>query len=262
MNPIQAIILGIVEGLTEFLPISSTFHLLFANQIMGMPLTDFAKFFDVFIQSAAILSVVVLFGKEWLTDWDFLKKVAVSFIPTAIVGLVLHKVIKDVFFDSNLLMISAFLIVGILFVVVEALVKKGTLKTEKKHTSLTYTEAVLIGVFQALAVVPGVSRAGAVIVGMMVLGYRRDEAAKYSFSLAVPTILAASALDLIKMRSTISGLETANLLPLLIGSVAAFISAFFIVKWFIQFLKHRSLNVFGGYRLIVGALLLLFGFGR
>jgi undecaprenyl-diphosphatase len=160
-------------------------------------------------------------------------------------------------------MLGSFFIVGLIFFVIEFLIKKDKMTLNKSTTDMTWTQAILIGVFQAFAVVPGVSRAGAVIVGMMVFGFKRDEAAKYSFTLAVPTILAAAALDLIKSRSALTGVAMSqNMMLLGVGSVAAFVSSLLIVAWFIKYLKTHSLNVFGGYRMIVTALLLLLGFTK
>jgi undecaprenyl-diphosphatase len=261
MNIFQTIILGIIEGVTEFLPISSTFHLLFATKVLGLPESEFSKFFDVFIQAGAILPVIFLFGKEWFKDRVQLQKVAVSFIPTAIIGLVLHKVIKNVFFESPLLMLGVFIAVGLGFFLIEWLVQKKKLQLTRTIADLTYTQAVVIGIAQACAVVPGVSRAGAVILGMMLLGIKRDEAAKYSFTLAVPTILAAAALDVIKTNPAVV-MDSANLVTLAVGFVVAFLSSLVIIKWFINYLRQHSLNIFGIYRVIVGAGLLLLGFGK
>ena len=263
MNLIHALLLGIVEGLTEFLPISSTFHLLAVSKILGIPNTEFSTFFDVFIQAFAILPVIILFGRDWLKDREMLMKVAVSFIPTAVVGLILSKVIKNVFFNAPMLMLAAFLIVGILFFVIEYLVKKDKMKLERSTADMTWGQAVAIGVIQAFAVVPGVSRAGAVIVGMMLFGFKRDEAAKYSFTLAIPTILAAAALDLVKSRGVLmGGAMMQNMSLLVVGSIAAFISSLIIIKWFITYLKNHSLNIFGGYRVVMTAILFVLGFTR
>lgn len=263
MNLIHALLLGIVEGLSEFLPISSTFHLLAVSKLLGIPNTAFNTFFDVFIQAFAILPVILLFGREWLKDREMLMKVAVSFIPTAIVGLLLSKVIKNVFFNSPWLMLSSFVIAGILFFVVELFIKKDKIQLDRSTADMTWKQAAAIGVIQALAVVPGVSRAGAVIVGMMLFGFKRDEAAKYSFTLAVPTILAAAALDLLKSREVLmGGVMMQNLSLLAVGSIAAFASSLIIISWFIKYLKTHSLNIFGGYRIVVGALLLALGFTR
>jgi undecaprenyl-diphosphatase len=261
MNFIQTILLGVIEGLTEFLPISSTFHLIFFTKILGLQHTEFSKFFNVFIQAGAILPVVIIYGKEWFQDKTQLLKVAVSFLPTAVVGLLLHKVIKNVFFESPMVMLSVFIGIGIVFFGLEWLVAKKKLNLHRTISDLTYFQAIVIGLVQALAVVPGVSRAGAVIVGMMLLGVKRDEAAKYSFTLAVPTILAAAALDVIKTNPAVIA-DGNNLATLGIGSVVTFISSFVIIKWFINYLRKNSLNVFGIYRVLVGGVLLLLGFGK
>ena len=256
MSILHAALLGIIEGLTEFLPISSTFHLLFASRLLGIATTEFNKFFDVFIQAGAILAVLVVFGKEWLADRQLWIKLAASFLPTAVVGLVLHKVIKDVFFESPMLMIAVFIGVGVLFLALEWMIKAGKIKLEKSILDITLAQAVLIGLAQAAAVLPGVSRAGAVMVFMMLLGVKRDEAAKYSFSLAVPTILAAAALDAIKLKDTNVVLGSSEYMVLVVGTVTAFFSAFIVIKWFIQFLRGHSLSSFGWYRILAGALLL------
>lgn len=250
MTTVQAIILGIVEGVTEFLPISSTFHLIFASNILGLPQTDFVKLFEVFIQSGAILSVVILYYRLLLKDWELVKKVLVAFIPTAIIGFALHEVIKSVFFESNNLMLTAFGVMGVVFLLVEILVKKGKLTVDRNIETLSYKQAIIVGIIQALAVVPGVSRAGAVIVGMMSLGYRRDQSALFSFLLAIPTIFAASALDALKMRDVITS-NAQNLNILLIGFVAAFISSYIIVNWFIKFIQRNSLIPFAFYRFLL-----------
>lgn len=254
MNIFHAIILGIVEGLTEFLPVSSTFHLIWSSKLLGLPQTDFQKLFEVFIQGGAILSIFVLYWQVVTKDFQLVKKVAVAFVPTAIVGLLMYKVIKDVFFAQTTSMLVVFIAVGLLFFVSEYLIKKEHLKLSKSLTDLTYKQAALIGLLQALAVMPGVSRAGAVIVGMMFLKFRRDESAKFSFLLAVPTILAASGYDLLKMRSQVMG-SFSHIELLFVGSVVAFVSAYFVVKWFVAFLQKNSLNGFGWYRIIIGALL-------
>lgn len=258
----HSVLLGIIEGLTEFLPISSTFHLLFATRILGIAETPFVSFFTVFIQSAAILAVVILFFREWLQDKNLLKNVVISFIPTAIVGFALHKVITTVFFQSPALMLAAFAAVGILFIVVEMLIHKEKIRLTKSLTEISMQQALLIGLFQSAAVLPGVSRAGAVMVAMMLMGYKRDEAAKYSFTLAIPTILGAAALDIIKTRTVLFSSSMNDFLLLGLGSLAAFVSALVIVRWFIQFLKNHSLKPFGIYRLVVSGLLVIFGFWR
>lgn len=257
MTIFNAIVLGIIEGVTEFLPISSTFHLLMATKLMGLTQTEFSKFFDVFIQAGAILAVVVIFAKEWFSNTDMLKKVVAAFIPTAIVGLLLHDVIKNVFFSSFQAMTVIFIVVGFLFLLIEQWLCKQPTALKKTVADMTWMHAVLIGTAQALAIMPGVSRAGAVILIMLLMGYDREDAAKFSFTLAVPTILAAAGLDLLKSRELLTQTGGSELTLLVIGSVAAFISAFIVVKWFIHFLRTQTFRLFGFYRIFAGAILFL-----
>lgn len=254
MSFLEAIILGIIEGITEFLPISSTFHLIFASQVMGIEQTEFVKLFDVFIQSGAIVSVLILYGRELIRNKALSVKVLVAFIPTAVIGFLLYDVIKGVFFETNTLMITMFALIGGVFLLVEYLIQKKKLHISDDMSTLSYRHAVYIGLFQALAVVPGVSRAGAVIIGMMILGYKRDESAKFSFMLSIPTIFAASFLDLIQSREVL--MEETDMIWLLgVGFVVAFISSFIIVRWFIRFLQTNTLHFFGWYR--IGAAIIL-----
>lgn len=258
MDILHSIILGIVEGITEFLPISSTAHLIITSKILNIPQTDFQKFFEVFIQGGAILAVILLYFQYILKNKKIIREVIISFIPTAIIGLLLYKVIKNVFFESYSLIIFMMISIGIIFLIIEYLVKNKKINLHKVINNLTWQQAVIIGLFQALAVVPGVSRAGIVIITMMVLGYKRSEAATYSFLLAVPTILAASGYDLFKMRDIILTSDS-NLPNLIIGFVVSFVTAYFAVKWLVGFLQKNSLKLFGIYRIILGILLLIFG---
>lgn len=256
MDFLQVIILGIVEGVTEFLPVSSTFHLIFSAQLMGIQQSEFMKLFEVVIQSGAIVSVVFLYGGELIRDKELLNKVIVSFLPTALVGFTLYKVIKTIFFESQYLMIGVFFIMGLLFILFEYLIKKDRISLKKETKDLTVQDALLIGFVQSLAVIPGVSRAGSVLLGMMLLRYKRDEAARYSFILSIPTIFVASAYDLYKMRQTLT--ESVNNGGLLIvGFLTAMIISFFVMKWFIAYLKKNSLTVFGYYRILLAIILLL-----
>lgn len=255
MSFLQAIVFGVVEGLTEFLPISSTFHLIITSRFLGLPQTDFFKLFGVAIQSGAIISVLVLYGRDLWRDRALLKNVGLSFIPTAIVGFVLYKVIKTFFFESAGLMTAAFIIMGLVFLMVEGLITRGEIILEREAGSLTFCQALLIGLAQSLAVIPGISRAGAVMVFMMLLGYQRGEAARYSFLLAVPTILAASAYDLWKMRDVVAASSGYSLL--LVGWLAALVSAYLVMRWFIRYLQSHTLLIFGWYRLVVGGVLIV-----
>jgi undecaprenyl-diphosphatase len=255
MNLINALILGIVEGITEFLPISSTAHLIVASKLLHIPQTDYQKFFEVFIQSGAILAVVVIYYQYLLQHKELFKKLVFSFVPTAIVGLLLYKIIKDVFFESYYLIIAALFLVGVVFLLLEQRIKNNKLKLEKSLLGLGVIEAVVIGLGQSLAVIPGVSRSGIVIVVTMLLHYKRDEAATYSFLLAVPTILAASLYDLYKMREMVFGFQD-NTVYLLVGFIASLVTAYVSIKWLITYLKNNSLVIFGIYRILLAIILL------
>ncbi|OGK37827.1 hypothetical protein A3F03_04795 [Candidatus Roizmanbacteria bacterium RIFCSPHIGHO2_12_FULL_41_11] len=258
MNIIQSLILGLVEGITEFLPISSTFHLIFTSKLMGIQATDFIKLFEVVIQAGAILAVLFLYFRQWWQDRQLVIKILVSFLPTAVIGFFLYKIIKTVFFESSYLMIVMFIAVGLVFLLIEYLVSQNKLLLNKSIQSLNYQTAIFVGLVQSLAVIPGVSRAGAVIVAMMGLGIKREEAAKYSFMLSVPTIFAASAWDAWKMRNALTA-DTGQIYLLFIGFMMAFISAYFVVKWLITYLQNHSLKIFGWYRLVVGIIMLMIG---
>jgi len=256
MNVLNVVVFGIVEGLTEFLPISSTAHLIIASKVLNVAQTDFVKLFEVFIQSGAILAVVTLYYSYIRKNPQMLNTLAVSFIPTAVIGFFLYNIIKTVFFNSLPLIIVALFSFGLIFLIMEWCVKKKKIILQKSLSNIPLAVAFVIGLTQSIAVVPGVSRAGIVMVTMMILGYKRDESAQYSFLLAVPTILAASAYDLYKMRSVIASSQN-NWIALTVGFVVSFITAYIVIKWFIRFLKGNSLSVFGIYRIILAIILTL-----
>ncbi|OGK23450.1 hypothetical protein A3A46_03320 [Candidatus Roizmanbacteria bacterium RIFCSPLOWO2_01_FULL_37_13] len=256
MSIIQAIILGLVEGVTEFLPISSTFHLIFTAKILGITQNNFTKLFEVFIQSGAILSVALLYFTNVVKYRELTKRVIFSFLPTAFVGFILYKFIKNVLFESQIFLVGIFVATGAVFIIVESLIRKDKVKLKKGVADLTYKEALIIGLAQSLAVIPGVSRAGAVIVGMMLFGFKRSESAYYSFLLSIPTIFSASLFDLYKMKDLVNSNYLNNWSLLAVGFLSAFISSYFVIKWFIDFLKKNSLVIFGYYRLIVAIILL------
>ena len=250
MDLFKTIILGLVEGVTEFLPISSTAHLIISSKLLNIPQTEFQKFFEVFIQSGAILAVVFIYWKTIIENRHLMINIILSFIPTAIIGLLLHKVIKGIFFESFTLIASSLFVIGLLFIIYEYLLKNKIVKTDKKIIQMTIIQALLIGFGQSLAVIPGVSRAGAVILTMMILGFNRKESALYSFVLAVPTLLAASTFDFIKTNPQLI-FSGSNPLFLLIGLITSFFSALFAIRWFINFLQKNSLAYFGVYRIIL-----------
>ena len=254
MNFFQATILGIIEGITEFLPISSTFHLIVTGKLMNLPQTDFIKLFDVFIQSGAILAVILLYFNDLLKQKKLLINILLSFIPTAIIGLLLHKVIKNFFFEDTPLMLSATVVISLLFILLEYSIKKGYLKLNKNLSKINLTTAILIGVFQALAVIPGVSRSGATIGAMMLFGYKRPEAALYSFFLSIPTIFAAGGLDLLSSGHLIT--QSNNLIILITGFTTSFIAASVAIRWLIKYLQTHSLIPFAIYRVLLSLILI------
>ncbi|MCA9372189.1 undecaprenyl-diphosphate phosphatase [Candidatus Woesebacteria bacterium] len=261
MNIFETLFLGVVEGVTEFLPISSTFHLLWSSYVLTIPETDFVKLFQVVIQAGAIMAVVVLYAREICNNRTLQKLLLASFIPTAVVAVLLYPLIKSVFFEALGITTSIFALVGGFFLLLEYAIEHKYLKLEKTISVLTYKHAVIIGLCQAFAVVPGVSRAGAVLAAMMMMGYRRDESAKYSFLLSIPTIVSAALFDLYKMRG-VALADSAQTITLLLGTIIAFVSALVGVKWLIGYLQQKSLNIFGWYRLLLGIILLLVLFAR
>ncbi len=252
MDIIQAGLLGIVEGITEFLPVSSTFHLIWTSRIVGIDQDPFQKVFEVAIQSGAILAVAASFAKTAVQNPSLIKKVAVAFVPTAIIGFLLYKIIKNVFLENAPLQLGMFIAVGIAFLLFERFSNRSY---TRPITSITYKEAVLVGIAQSLAVIPGVSRAGAVILALMALSITRKDAAAFSFLLAVPTILAASALDLLKSRDAIT--SSHDIALLVVGAIVSFVTALFFVKWLLRYLEQHTMSAFGWYRIALGLLLFI-----
>ncbi len=256
MNFVTSFLLGLVEGVTEFLPISSTFHLLTFGRLLGLTQSDFLSTFEVVIQGGAILSLLILYGQTILTNQKLLRMVITSFLPTAVVGFVLYKLIKGTLFAATGFSLAVFILVGVAFLVIEAYVKQGRLTLYRSTSELTYSDALVIGIAQSLAVIPGVSRSGSVILIMMFLGFRRQESARYTFLLSLPTILSASGLDLIRHPELLTSTSQVQLLG--VGFVTAFITAYFVMRWLLQYLSTHSLTLFGYYRIVVGLLLLFF----
>jgi undecaprenyl-diphosphatase len=248
MSVIEAIIIAIVEGITEFLPISSTGHMIIAQSILGVESTDFVKAFTVNIQFGAILSVIVLYWKRFFQTWDFYFRLFVACLPL-IIAYVLEKQI-DTMLESVMVVAVALLLGGILLIFVDQWFDRA----ENENTRLTYKKALIIGFFQIISVIPGVSRSGATIVGGMTQKLSRKNAAEFSFFLAVPTMFAASALKLVKNYKMISA-DNINLL--LIGNVVAFIVAVVAIKFFIAILTRYGFKWFGYYRIAVGLAIII-----
>lgn len=247
MNIFHAIILGAIEGFTEFLPVSSTAHLILFGRLLNIPSSDFLTTFEIVIQFGAILAVVGIYAKRFLTDWETDKRIVVAFIPTAIVGFVLFKLIKG-FFDDYSLVLWALIIGGIILIAFEALHKEKDFHEDDIRT-IPYWKAFVIGCIQSIAVIPGVSRAGATIVGGMLLGIKRRAIVEFSFLLAAPTMFAAAGYDLYKDHA---GITSNDLGLLAVGFIVALITAYFGVKFFLDYIKKHTFTAFGIYRIILG----------
>ncbi|MBN2206231.1 MAG: undecaprenyl-diphosphate phosphatase, partial [Candidatus Aminicenantes bacterium] len=225
---------------------------------LGLAGGEFQKMFEVVIQAGAILAVVWLFRDRLKTDRLLLLKTGAAFLPTAVLGALLYRTVKSVFFEAYTAMVLIFIAVGVAFLVFELLVKKGVLQPVKDIAALAWRDAFLIGLFQAASFLPGVSRAGAVILTMMVLGYKRSDSAFFSFFLSIPTLLSAGLYDLYKSRDLILN-SGPNALLLAAGLVVSFIVAFFAMKWLIGYLQRHSLALFGWYRIAAGLGTVFFG---
>ncbi|RYZ92399.1 MAG: undecaprenyl-diphosphate phosphatase [Sphingobacteriaceae bacterium] len=249
---IHVIILAIIEGLTEFLPVSSTGHMIIASSAMGIASDPFIKLFTIAIQFGAILSVVILYFKRFFQSFNFYLKLLSAFIPAAIFGLLLSDVI-DSLLESALTVGIVLFIGGVLLLFVDKWFNKTDVSDDKE---ISYSTAVKIGLFQCIAMIPGVSRSAATIVGGMSQKLSRKAAAEFSFFLAVPTMFAATAkklLDYFKEGHTFTG-EEIKLLA--IGNIIAFIVALLAIRTFITFLEKKGFKLFGWYRIIIGAIII------
>ena len=262
MNIIHVIILAIIEGVTEFLPISSTGHMVIASSLMGISKDEFVKLFEIVIQLGAILAVVVLYFKRFVRSFDFYVKLVVGVIPAVILGILLKKHI-DKLLESPLVVAIAFVVGGIILLFVDDWFNKPKVMEEKQ---INHWTAFKIGVFQCLAMVPGVSRSAASIVGGMSQKLSRTAAAEFSFFLAVPTMFGATIKDLWDFNKDYKAGKFPNLdihqdiMYLIIGSVIAFVVALMAIRTFITFLEKKGFKVFGIYRIIAGTAIIILYF--
>ncbi|WP_374505323.1 undecaprenyl-diphosphate phosphatase [Flavobacterium sp.] len=253
MNTLQAIILAIIEGITEFLPVSSTGHMIIASSFFGIEHDEFTKLFTIVIQLGAILSVVVLYFKRFFQSFDFYFKLFVAFIPAVVLGLLFSKKI-DALLENPVTVAVSLLIGGIL------LLKVDDWFNNSQETEITYLKALKIGLFQCIAMIPGVSRSGATIVGGMSQKLTRTSAAEFSFFLAVPTMLGATVKKCYDFYKDGLVLTHDQINYLIIGNIVAFIVALLAIKTFIGFLSRRGFKLFGYYRIIAGIILLVIHF--
>ncbi len=258
MSILQAILLAIIEGLTEFLPVSSTGHIIIGSSVMGMASHPFTKLFTVAIQFGAILSVVVLYWKKFFQSFDFYLKLLIAFIPAAGFGLLLDKYI-DTWLERVDVVGYALIAGGVFFLFVDRLFIDNEKNPDQR---LTNPVALKIGLFQCFALIPGISRSAATIIGGLAQRLNKKNAAEFSFFLAVPTLFAAALYKLFSFIKSGATLTSNDISLLLIGNVVAFIVAMLAIKSFITFLTHHGFKVFGYYRIAVGAtILLLYYFG-
>jgi undecaprenyl-diphosphatase len=257
MNTLQAIILAIIEGITEFLPVSSTGHMIIASSFFGIEHDEFTKLFTIVIQLGAILSVVVLYFKRFFQTLDFYFKLLVAFMPAVVLGLLFSKKI-DALLESPLTVAISLLIGGVILLKVDEWFAVD--ENAPSSNEISYAQALKIGFFQCLAMVPGVSRSGASIVGGMSQKLSRTTAAEFSFFLAVPTMLGATAKKCYDYYKDGLILNDDQINFLIIGNVVAFIVALIAIKSFIGFLTKHGFKVFGYYRIIAGIVLLFIHF--
>ena len=253
MNLFETIIIAIVEGLTEFLPVSSTGHMIITQALLGVESTEFVKAFTVNIQFGAILSVIVLYWKRFFQSWDFYYKLLIAFLPAAIIGLLFIDYI-DALLESVMVVAIMLVVGGVFMLFVDKWFNKPSVNQE-----MGWKRAIKIGFFQCIAMIPGVSRSMATIVGGMTTKLTRKNAAEFSFFLAVPTMAAAGGYKLFKLLRDPVGVEmlNENLITLLIGNAVAFIVALGAIKFFINFLTKHGFKAFGYYRIIVGGAILV-----
>ncbi len=251
MNIFDSAILGIIEGITEFLPISSTAHMIIVSTLLGLKQTVQNVAFEVIIQLGATLAIVMIYlEKINFKEIDLWKKVLLAFIPLAVIGFLLRHQIKDLFTVTTAAWM--FIIGGIMFFIIEKLYSEEKVKVNDVE-KVSYTQALIIGAFQVFALIPGTSRSGATIVGGMLNGLSRKTAADFSFLLAIPTMFAASGYELLK---NIHSFSNQNIAVLGIGFIISFITAYISVKLFLKFVQKYTLNAFGIYRIIFGVILL------
>lgn len=253
MSYLDALILGVVEGLTEFLPVSSTGHLILTSSLLGIPEGPFLGSFTIAIQTGAIAAVLIAYWKQFL-DFEVIKRLIVAFIPTAVIGFLLYRLIKDVLLGSPEIVVAALALGGAFIIIVERTRKPGP-DPDMPVQSLSYRHAALIGLYQAAAIIPGVSRSGATVMGGLLMRLPRATLLTFSFLLAVPTMLAATAYDIYKTPEVFMG---ANPLLLAVGFISAFCVASLVLRYALAFVKRYSFEPFGWYRLVLAGVFAAF----
>lgn len=249
---IQSVLLGIIEGFTEFLPISSTAHLILASRLLGLSQSDFVKTFEIAIQSGAILAVLVLYWRKFL-DIRVLKRIFAAFVPTAVIGFIFYEAVKTYLLESMALVLLSLALGGLFLIFFERWFKNKDAISDIKNMS--YAQSMYVGLFQSIAMVPGVSRAAATIIGGMVLGMRRETIVEFSFLLAVPTMIAATGFDFLKSFNEFSDSEFSILG---IGFFVSFITAIVGIRFLLRYIRTHSFSAFGVYRILLVLFMLMF----
>jgi undecaprenyl-diphosphatase len=260
---LHLVIVSIVEGLTEFIPVSSTAHIIIFSKIFNIDTTsEYIKFYSLFIQSGALLAGIVLFSKKIFSDKRMLTNIILSFIPTSVIGFLLYKLFKSLLAGNMVLIVTTLIVGGAVLIFLEKFFLKRIADTsgladikDVGRDSITSRDAVIIGIAQALAIVPGVSRSGATIAAGIFMGIKKSVIIEYTFILAIPTIAAAVAFDTYKSFDVIYSLNSYN--ELVIGFLVSFASAFILLNFFKNRLGRISLTMFGWYRIIVAVLIFL-----
>jgi len=245
LDLLTSIILAIVEGLTEFLPVSSTGHTILAAVILGVVQTDFVKSFEIFLEFGSILAVVVSYWRYFL-DLNILKRLIVAFIPTGIIGLTLYRVFKEILLGNTQIVLWALLLGGVFLIVFELFYHERAGTTE--ISKIPYKHCLLIGLFQSISIIPGASRSAPTIMGGLALGMKRQTIVLFSFLLAVPTMIAASSFDLVMSANQFS---TSQVQLLIVGFITSFLVALGAIKFFLEYVKKHNFIPFGIYRIIL-----------
>lgn len=253
MTFLEAIILAIIEGLTEFLPVSSTGHMIIASTFMGIASDNFVKLFTVVIQFGAILSVVVVYFKKFFQSWNFYMKLFIAFIPTGIIGLLLKSHV-DALLENVWVVAVSLLLGGIILLFVDKMFAKNE---EVGLDEVDYKTGFIIGTIQSIAMIPGVSRSAATIIGGLTQKLTRKAAAEFSFFLAVPTMFAATAKSIWDEKELLLNSTNNEMLLLIVGNIIAFIVAYIAIRSFISYLSKNGFKIFGYYRIILGSILIL-----
>jgi undecaprenyl-diphosphatase len=252
MTLIQSIIIAIIEGITEFLPISSTGHMILASSLMNIQNAEFVKTFEIFIQLGAIMAIVLMYARRFLQGLTIYYKLAIAFLPTAIAGFLAYPYIKAYLFSPVIVAVSL-IVGGIILILIDRFVVNRKSETDVLE-NITYKNAFFIGLIQCVSMIPGVSRAAATIVGGVFNGLNKKQAMEFSFLLAVPTMLAASGYDLLKTPVIFTKHE---ILLLVIGFVIAMVTAWFAVKLFLKLVENYGFKYFGYYRIVIGIIFLI-----